>query len=292
MKKKSVVAAFLLAAVILAVIVTYFISQSGSVSAPRQSSKLSELLTVRFIDVGQADSELISLPDGQIMMIDAGNNGDAEMLVKYIQNLGISKIDYLIGTHPHEDHIGSLDAVIDNFEIGKLYLPRATTNTKTFESVLDAAARKNLTIDTAKSGVNIYSDPETSIDIIAPVGTGYSSLNNYSAVVMLRWRDSSFLFTGDAEEESENEITADVSCDVLKVGHHGSSTSSSTGFLRRVNPSFAVISCGEGNSYGHPHEETLEKLESLGVKLYRTDLNGTVTCRTDGTKYYWECEKE
>lgn len=292
MKKKSVVAVFFSIAVILAFLFTYFNSQSGSVSAPRQSSKLSELLTVRFIDVGQADSELISLPDGRIMMIDAGNNGDAETLVKYIQNLGISKIDYLIGTHPHEDHIGSLDAVIDNFEIGKLYLPRATTDTKTFESVLDAAERKNLTIDTAKSGVNIYSDPETSIDIIAPVGTGYSSLNNYSAVVMLRWRDSSFLFTGDAEEESENEITADVSCDVLKVGHHGSSTSSSTGFLRRVNPSFAVISCGEGNSYGHPHEETLEKLESLGVKLYRTDLNGTVTCRTDGTKYYWECEKE
>ena len=140
--------------------------------------------------------------------------------------------------------------------------------------------------------MNIYSDPETTVDIVAPVGSDYSSLNNYSAVILLRWRDSSFLFTGDAEAESENEIKTDISCDVLKVGHHGSSSSTSAGFLRRVNPRFAVISCETGNSYGHPHRETLEKLKNSGVTVYRTDINGTVTCRTDGENYYWECEKE
>ncbi len=249
-------------------------------------------LSVHYIDVGQADCELIQLPNGENMLIDAGNNEDGDDVVAYLQSLGVSKIDYLIGTHPHEDHIGGLDDVIESFDIGKIYMPEKVANTKTFESVLDAIEAKSLTISTAKAGVNIYNDGETAIDIAAPVGTDYSSLNDYSAVILLKYRDASFIFMGDAESRSESEITYDVSADVLKVGHHGSSTSSSQSFLNRVNPKYAVISCGEGNSYGHPNQETLDKLNAMGVTIYRTDLNGTVICRTDGNSYSWECEKQ
>lgn len=249
-------------------------------------------LSVHYIDVGQADCELIQLPNGENMLIDAGNNGDGDDVVAYLQSLGVTKIDYLIGTHPHEDHIGGLDDVIENMDIGKIYMPDKTANTKTFESVLDAIEAKSLTINTAKAGVNIYNDGEMTIDIAAPVGTSYSSLNDYSAVILLKYRDASFIFMGDAESLSESEITYDVSADVLKVGHHGSSTSSSQSFLNRVNPKYAVISCGEGNSYGHPNQETLDKLNAMGVAIYRTDLNGTIICRTDGNNYSWECEKQ
>jgi beta-lactamase superfamily II metal-dependent hydrolase len=170
-------------------------------------------------------------------------------------------------------------------------MPKAETNTKTFEDVLDAIDAKNLTITTAKNGVNIYNDGETTIDIIAPNSDTYDSLNNYSAVILLKYRDASFLFSGDAEALSEGEIEGDISADVLKVGHHGSSTSSSQAFLNRVNPKYAVISCGEGNSYSHPHKETLDKLSAMNVTLYRTDLNGSIICETDGENYSWECEK-
>ncbi len=249
-------------------------------------------LSVHYIDVGQADSCLVCLPGGKTMLIDAGNNTDGDDVVGYLHNQGVNRIDFLIGTHPHSDHIGGLDDVIKSFEIGKFYMPRVINTTQTFEDVLDAADAKGLTINTAKDGVRIYSDGETAIDIVAPCKDKYESLNNYSAVVLLKYKDASFVFTGDAETESENEITADIKADVLKVGHHGSSTSSSERFLNRVKPSFAVISCGTDNSYGHPHKETLDKLQRMGVTLYRTDINGTVICRTDGEKYYWECEKQ
>ncbi len=249
-------------------------------------------LSVHYIDVGQADSCLVCLPDGKTMLIDAGNNSDGDDVVGYLHNQGVNRIDFLVGTHPHSDHIGGLDDVIKAFDIGKFYMPRVINTTQTFEDVLDAADAKGLTINTAKDGVRIYSDGETAIDIVAPCKDEYESLNNYSAVVLLKYKDASFVFTGDAETESENEITADIKADVLKIGHHGSSTSSSERFLNRVKPSFAVISCGTDNSYGHPHRETLDKLQRMGVTLYRTDLNGTVICRTDGEKYYWECEKQ
>lgn len=247
-------------------------------------------LEVHFIDVGQGDCTFILLPDGKTMLIDAGNNSDGEKVVGYIKNLGVTGIDYLIGTHPHADHIGGMDTVIANFDIGEIFMPQITTDTKTFEDVLDAIDAKNLTVTAAKNGVNIFNNGESTADIIAPNSTFYDSLNDYSAVVMLKYRNSSFLFMGDAEETSEKEITENVSADVLKVGHHGSSTSSGMEFLRRVCPKYAVISCGEGNSYSHPHSETLERLESLNVAVYRTDLGGSIICRTDGKNYTWECE--
>ncbi len=239
-------------------------------------------LRVSFIDVGQGDSEFIELPNGETLLIDAGTNETGADVVNYIESLGYSSIDYVVGTHPHEDHIGGLDDVIRTFDVESVYMPKVTADTKTFEDVLDAVAEKGLSINTAKAGVSIVDGEDLSVKMLAPVLDEYDNTNDYSAVIKVVYGDTSFLFTGDAEEYAESLITGDVSADVLKVGHHGSSTSTGEAFLERVSPSYAVISCGLGNSYGHPHTETIEKLG--GIPVFRTDEMGTVVAESDGTE--------
>ena len=243
---------------------------------------LNDELRVSFIDVGQGDSEFIELPNGETMLIDAGTNETGKNVVDYIKSLGYTSIDYVVGTHPHEDHIGGLDDVIKTFDIGSIYMPKITADTNTFEDVLDAAESKNLMINTAKSGVSIMNTEDLSVKFLAPTLDSYENTNDYSAVVKVVYGETSYLFTGDAEEFSENLITDDVNADVLKVGHHGSSTSTSTEFLKKVSPSSAVISCGKDNSYGHPHSETLQKLADMGTAVYRTDELGTIVSVSDG----------
>lgn len=239
-------------------------------------------LRVSFIDVGQGDSEFIELPNGETLLIDAGTDETGADVVNYIESLGYSSIDYVVGTHPHEDHIGGLDDVIRTFDVESVYMPKVTADTKTFEDVLDAVDEKGLTINTAKAGVTLVDGDGLSVKMLAPVLDEYDNTNDYSAVIKVVYGDTSFLFTGDAEEYAESLITDDVSADVLKVGHHGSSTSTGEAFLERVSPSYAVISCGLGNSYGHPHIETMEKLGSLGIPVFRTDEMGTVVSTSDG----------
>ena len=239
-------------------------------------------LRVSFIDVGQGDSEFIELPNGETLLIDAGTNETGADVVSYISSLGYTSIDYVVGTHPHEDHIGGLDDVINSFEIGSVYMPKVTADTKTFEDVLDAVAEKGLSINTAKAGVSIVDVEDLSVKMLAPVLDEYDNTNDYSAVIKVVYGDTSFLFTGDAEEYAESLITGDVDSDVLKVGHHGSSTSTGEAFLERVSPSYAVISCGLGNSYGHPHTETIEKLG--GIPVFRTDEMGTIVATSDGSE--------
>ena len=239
-------------------------------------------LRVSFIDVGQGDSEFIELPNGETLLIDAGTNETGADVVNYIESLGYSSIDYVVGTHPHEDHIGGLDDVIRTFDIGSVYMPKVTADTKTFEDVLDAVDEKGLTINTAKAGVTLVDGDGLSIKMLAPVLDEYDNTNDYSAVIKVVYGDTSFLFTGDAEEYAESLITGDVNADVLKVGHHGSSTSTGEAFLERASPSYAVISCGLGNSYGHPHTETIEKLG--GIPVFRTDEMGTIVATSDGSE--------
>ena len=254
-------------------------------------TEVSGKLTVHFIDVGQADSIFIELPNAQSMLIDAGNNADGDDVIRYIKKKGYDRIDYVVGTHPHEDHIGGMDNVVESFDIGTIYMPKASSNTRTFEDLLNAISKKGLSVTTAKAGVSILDTSNLHIDILAPNSTGYDDTNDYSAVVKLVYGKASFLFMGDAEEISEREIATDVDVDVLKVGHHGSNSSTSNSFLKKVTPIYAIICVGEDNSYGHPTQATLDKLKSAGAKIYRTDLNGTVIITTDGNSYEVDTQK-
>lgn len=255
---------------------------------------------VYFIDVGQGDSELIRLKDSGIdILIDAGTRSTKQELADYLKELGVDDIDILIGTHPHEDHIGGMAKIIEEFPIGTLYLPETsdemTPTTKTYESLLDAAESKNVTVRTASAGDVLLEQGNTSFKVLSPSHTDYDNLNDYSIVTRLKVGDTAFLFQGDAETPVEEEILdsgADVSCDVIKLGHHGSSTSSSRAYLEAANPSAAVISCGVGNEYGHPHRETMDSLEKLSITPYRTDTQKTLLAETDGKTIVWQTELE
>ena len=266
-------------------------SSAISSSAPESSAPVSAApaaaptsgtkLKVHYIDVGQGDSEFIELPNGKTILIDAGNPENGQQIISYIKGLKHDKIDYLVATHPHADHIGGMAAVINSFNIGSFYAPKVTTTTQTYKSLISALQSKKLGIHVAKAGTNMFKAGNLSADIIAPVSISGDDLNQYSAVIMLTYGDNRFLFTGDAGEPSESQITADVKADVLKVGHHGSSTSTSQAFLNKVKPKYAVIEVGTGNSYGHPTAATLSKLQAIGATIYRTDKDGTIIFTSD-----------
>lgn len=259
---------------------------STTVGAPPEGT----VSTVHFIDVGQGDSEFIELPDGKTILIDASTRSAGEGVVSYIEDLGYNAIDVVIATHPHEDHIGGLPDVIDAFDIGQMYMSNGVTATKIFETLLDEISQKNIPTEVPTAGATLMSGTGYSLTCVGPMGSEYDNLNDYSLVARLDVGDSSFLFTGDCEAECEQEMIdagMDLDVDVLKVGHHGSSTSSSEAFLDAVSPEVAVISCGADNEYGHPHSETLEKLDSLGCTVLRTDLNGDITVSTDGQNGYY-----
>lgn len=240
-----------------------------------------ELLNVYFLDVGQADSILLE-NDHHYMLIDAGNNEDGAKLVTYFKNLGITKFDYVIGTHAHEDHIGGMDDIIKNFEIGTFYMPDVITTTKTFEDVLDALEQKQIAFETPNVA-QTFNFNNTSVTTLS-VTDNEKDLNNTSIVLKVKYKNTSFLFTGDMESKIESQIlTQNIKSNVLKVGHHGSRYSTSKAFLEKVSPTYAVISVGKNNTYNHPNEETLERLQAKNIKVYRTDQNGTIIASSNGT---------
>ncbi len=236
-------------------------------------------LLIDYIDVGQADSILIRNQD-KVMLIDAGTNEAGETVVNYLKNLGIAQIDYVIGTHPHEDHIGGLDDVINNFDIGQVYMPKIQTTTKTFKDVLEAIENKNLTVTAPNKGDKVVLGQATGEFMTDPI-LDEDNLNLSSLVLRLEFGNNSFLFMGDAEKENEKTINW-TKTDVLKVGHHGSSTSTSENFLKQVQPQYAIIMVGKDNTYGLPTEETINRLKNIGSKIYRTDENGTIQLTSDG----------
>jgi competence protein ComEC len=275
---------------LMVILLSLILAGCGFIS-PATSSTPNHL-EVYFMDVGQGDSEILRYGNST-MLIDARTNASTNTLVGEIRRLGIGHFDIVIATHPHEDHIGGLDAVINQFSIGKIYMPKVTASTKTFEDVLRAIQNKGLTITTPVSGSSFYLGPDT-CTILGPNSQGYNDLNNYSIVLRVVNGNNSFLFTGDAQTESEKEILArgyTLKSDVLKVGHHGSETSTSPDFLEAVSPKYAVIEVGQDNDYGHPHKMTLDKLKEAGVKVYRTDINGTITFSSDGLNISVATEK-
>lgn len=246
------------------------------------SSNISGNIRIHYIDVGQADSEFIELPNGESILIDAGETEDGKLVSDYIKNLGYSKINYVIGTHPHEDHIGGMSYVLNNFDFDNIYMPNATTTTQTFENLLDTIAAKNKTITEGKAGVYLINQNDLKVYMVAPVSSGYSDLNSYSIVLRIIYKNRSFLFMGDATKLSENEITDDVKSDVIKVGHHGSSTASGPSFVVKVKSSIAIISVGKDNKYNLPSSDVIKRWKKVGAKVYRTDENGTIIVTSDG----------
>lgn len=249
-----------------------------------QTTSVNGQLKVHYINVGQGDSELIQ-ENGQNMLIDTGTNASTDSLISYLQAQKIKKIDYLILTHPHEDHIGGADAVIKNFDIGTIYMNQKSTNTKTYKDVISAISEKGLKVSTPILGTTFKLGDANCI-IYGPVNPLGEDLNTYSIVIKMTFGKNKFLFTGDAQISNEEGMIKngyDLSADVLKFGHHGSHTSTSQAFLTAVNPKYAVISVGKGNDYGHPHAETMDRLKAKGVTVYRTDESGTIVCTSDGS---------
>ena len=251
-----------------------------------------DTLRVNYIDVGQGDSIFIELPNKETMLIDAGEAYEADNVINYIKNLGISKIDYIVGTHPHTDHIGGLEEVINTFDVGSIYMPKATSTSKTYLDLLTTISDKGLSVKTAKSGVVVLDENDLKLEFIAPNSDSYSELNNYSAVLKLTYLDNKFLFMGDAETLSEDEVTSDVDADVIKVGHHGSDSSSSLEFVKKASPEYAIIMVGEGNSYNHPYQSIIDRYLGVGAKVLRTDLDGNIVCDSDGVDVSCKGDKE
>ncbi len=247
-------------------------------------------LKIYFFDVGQADSILIT-HNNENILIDAGTNEMGTTVVKKLQDLGITKLNYVIGTHPHEDHIGGLDDVIQNFEIEHIYMPKVQTNMKTFEEVLDAVIDKGMKIETPNVGDG-FAIGEVNCEIMQ-CGTGtkeeQENLNLSSIVLRATYKEQSYLFMGDSEKENEQARKWEKT-NVLKVGHHGSSTSTSEEFLKQVSPQIAIISVGKDNNYGHPSDEIIKRLEQEGISIYRTDEKGTIVITSDGkqNQISWE----
>lgn len=249
--------------------------------------KTNSNLEVYYFDVGQADSILIRENDNNIL-IDAGNNEDGEKLVNYLKNdLNIEKFNMVVGTHPHEDHIGGLDNVIDSFEIDTILMPNATSTSKTFENVLDSIEKKDYKITVPKINEE-FNYNNINIKVLY-TGTNEKDLNNTSIVLKLTYQNNKFLFMGDATSKVEKKLlNEDIKSDVLKIGHHGSEYSTTKNFLDKVNPQYAIIEVGKNNTYKHPKEITLDKLNKKNIKIYRTDIDGTIKVVSDGNNLKFE----
>ena len=249
-------------------------------------------LTVHFLDVDQGDSILLEI-DGKSMLVDSGESDQGKVVTAYLQDEGISTLDYVVATHPHSDHIGGMNEILNNFQVEHFVDSGYPHTSKTYENMLTTIDQKNISFQVAQAGQKIDFDPAVDIEILNPAKTYSEDLNENSVVLKVTYGTTSFLLMGDAGLETEERIMKagyNVNSDILKVGHHASRSGSGASFISAVSPEVSVIEVGAGNDYGHPHAEILEKLQKAS-KVYRTDLDGTITVTTDGSTYTVTTEK-
>lgn len=236
-------------------------------------------LEIYFLDTGNSDCIFINAE--QNVLIDAGDNNDEKRIVDFLTQLGVKRIDYLINTHPDADHAGGLDAVIENFEIGTVFISNGSATSKTYRDFVNAAVERNLSPSVPLADKLFYLQPEMYMRFYNTEAQG--SGNEVSLIVELVYKQNRFLFMGDAEKEQELAVLDELNdVDLMKVGHHGSRTSTTQALIDQIKPEIAVILCGRENKYGHPHQEVVDRLQAYGSQIYRTDLQGTIRVVSDG----------
>lgn len=283
-KGKNQAKRFLLAVIALVLAAVYPVQEQLTKETGGTAVSDGSTLEVHYLDIGQGDCTLIR-QGGHAMLIDAGNNSKGTTVQAYLENQGIDHLDYVIGTHPDADHIGGLDVIIYKFDCGKVMMPDYSKDTRTYDDVIQAAKSKDYQITHPKAGEE-YTLGEAEVTVVCPVKDNYgSNANDYSIGVRVQFGENSFLFTGDAEEHSEEDMVSsgeNLKADVYKAAHHGSRTANTEDFLKAVDPQYVVISCGEGNTYGHPHAEVLNRLREMEIQIFRTDDQGTIVAVSDG----------
>ena len=265
-------------------------SSQPNTGAPSTTAQASTNVTIKFIDVGQGEAILIALPE-KTMLIDAGPTGSAPKIAQVLQELGRNKIDYLVATHPDEDHIGGMADVISNTQIGTIYAPNKTNNTATYRKFLTAIQNNNLQITLAEAGTIIDQTDSYKLEILWPKkDANFPETNDYSIIIKLTVGNKTFLFTGDAPTNAIlNSNPGHI--DVLKLSHHGSRTGTNEQLVRRLSPTYAVLSYALDNSYGHPMQSVLNALHKHSVEVWGTGANGTITITCDGTTIDISSEK-
>lgn len=278
-KKSKFISIVILA--ILTIISTYF----GKDILDLNTEKVNGNIEISYLDVGQGDAVYIRVNDFDIL-IDAGPRSDVDKLMKQLEEKNIDDFEIVIATHPHEDHIGGMTKIFEEYDIKSFYMPKVTSTTKTFENMINAVKKEGLKINVIKEGTSFDLGEGARIDVYSPINESYEELNDYSPIMKLTFGNSTFMFTGDAEAYSEKQVISkykdNLKADVLKFGHHGSSTSSSKEFIKVIAPKYGIISCGVNNKYGHPHRETLQTIDTYGIETYRTDINGEIIVISDG----------
>lgn len=282
----------------IVVIVLAFISYFGldnydkffNEEYPWESSRVdtTDMINVHYIDVGQGDCTLV-VCGGETLLIDAGENGHEQQIINYLNSVGVKKLDYVVATHQHSDHIGGIPEVLENFGANNIIMPRLTeaqtpTNS-TYTAFLKAIQKSGAKVISSKVGAE-YTLGGATFKIFGPVTNDAEDINNMSVVVKVTYGENMFLFTGDAETEEEKEVIetgANLDCDVFHAGHHGSYTSSSKDFLNAVTPEICIISCGADNDYGHPHDAALKRIKKHTQDIYRTDICGSIVITGDGS---------
>ena len=254
------------------------------------------LLSIHMIDVGQGDSILVQTPTNKNILIDGGDEDSENIIISYLRQKRIKTIDIIIATHPDSDHIGSLDNIIKKFNVNSIYMPEQSTDSEAYQNLINSCTDKNLSIQHLYKNDVLNIDNNINIYVLSPSYIQEES-NLNSIVFKLTFNDNSFLFMGDAEEENEKEILHSFklnNINFIKIGHHGSNSSSSLEFIKKISPDIAAISCGYKNQYGHPHREGINNLKQNHVSIYRTDRIGDIVFYSDGeiifTKYNYEID--